>query len=63
MIELTPKRVEAVVTELTDTTIRVDIPGRVGVITVPRRHVFAEKEIKVGQRVEFYFSYLQVIDE
>ncbi len=63
MIELTPKRVEAVIVEITDMAVRADIPGRIGVITVPRRHVFTDRPLKVGQRVEFYFSYLQVIDE
>lgn len=63
MIQLNPIRVEAKIVEVTDTTVRADIPGRIGVVTVPRRHVFTDKELAVGQKVEFYFSHLQVLDE
>lgn len=63
MIQLNPIRVEAKIVEITDTTVRADIPGRIGVVIVPRRHVFTDKELAVGQKVEFYFSHLQVLDE
>lgn len=63
MVELRPIRVEATIVEVTDMMIRADIPGRIGVVMVPRRHVYTDKELAVGQKVEFYFSHLQVLDE
>lgn len=63
MVELQPFRVEAKIVEVTDLMIRAEIPGRIGMVMVPRRHVYTDKELAVGQKVEFYFSHLQVLDE
>lgn len=63
MVEIGPKLVQAEIKEITDTTVRVDIPGRIGVITVPHRHVITNNKLKIGQKVEFYFSYLRALDE
>jgi hypothetical protein len=60
-IELTPKMARGEITEINDAAIRVEIKGRMGVITVPLRWVFAEKPLELGQEVEFYFSYMNVI--
>lgn len=61
-IELNPIRMEGRVVEVNDTAVKVDIQGRLGVITVPRRWVFTDLPLREGQTVEFYFSYLQVVD-
>lgn len=63
MVELQPFRAEAKIVEVTDLMIRAEIPGRIGMVMVPRRHVYTDKELAVGQKVEFYFSHLQVLDE
>ncbi|MGN0630878.1 MAG: CBO2463/CBO2479 domain-containing protein [Ruminococcus sp.] len=60
--ELKPILTKGKIVQVNDTAIKVDIQGRLGVVTVPRRCVFTDKQPEVGQHVEFYFSYLQVID-
>lgn len=60
-IQLTPQLTKAKIVEINDTAVKVSIQGRLGVITVPLRWVFTEKELSVGQDVEFYFSYMKVL--
>ena len=61
MIELKPILTKGKIVEVNDTAVKVDIQGRLGMITVPLRWVFTEKKLETGQQVEFYFSYMQII--
>lgn len=60
-IELNPQLTKGKIVEITDTYVKVSLQGRLGVITVPLRWVFTEKELNLGQEVEFYFSYFNVL--
>lgn len=60
--ELSPIIMHGKIVEVNDTAIKVDVQGRLGVITVPRRWVFTDKVLKPELKVEFYFSYMQVIE-
>ncbi len=60
---LTPKLMRGKIVQVNDTAVKVDLQGRLGVITVPRRWVFTDRLLAAGQQVEFYFSYMQVLDE
>jgi len=60
-LELNPQLTRATIIEINDTAIKVSIKGRLGVITVPLRWVFTDKPMEIGQEVEFYFSYMNVI--
>ena len=60
---LTPKLMRGKLVQVNDTAVKVDLQGRLGVITVPRRWVFTDRLLAAGQQVEFYFSYMQVLDE
>ncbi|MBC2458594.1 CBO2463/CBO2479 domain-containing protein [Clostridium beijerinckii] len=60
-IELNPQITRAKIVEINDTAVKVSIQGRLGVITVPLRWVFTEKQLEMGQEVEFYFSYMNVL--
>lgn len=59
-IELVPQLTKAKIIEINDTAIKVSIQGRLGIITVPLRWVITDKELQLGQEVEFYFSYMNV---
>lgn len=61
--ELNPVITKGKVVAVNDTAIKVDIQGRLGVITVPRRWVLTDKNLEPGLMVEFYFSYMQVVEE
>ncbi|WP_444641744.1 CBO2463/CBO2479 domain-containing protein [Caproiciproducens sp. R1] len=60
--ELNPILMEGKVVEVNDTAVKVDIQGRLGVITVPKRWVLTDFPLQLGLKVEFYFSYLQVTE-
>jgi len=62
-VELRPILTKGKIVQVNDTAIKVDIQGRLGVVTVPRRWVFTEQILEPGQKVEFYFSYMQVFEE
>lgn len=59
-VELNPILTEGRIVEVNDTAVKVDISGRLGVVTVPRRWVFTDVPLEKGLKVEFYFSYMQV---
>lgn len=61
--ELNPVLMKGKVVSVNDTAIKVDIQGRLGVITVPRRWVITDRMLEPGLSVEFYFSYMQVMEE
>lgn len=61
--ELNPVLMKGKIVAVNDTAVKVDIQGRLGVITVPRRWILTEKPLEPGQKAEFYFSYMQVIEE
>lgn len=60
---LNPILMNGRITETNDTAVKVDLEGRLGVITVPRRWVITDKKLEPGQKVEFYFSYMQVLEK
>lgn len=62
-IELSPILTKGKIVNINDTAIKVDIQGRLGVITVPRRWVYSDNTLEIGQKIEFYFSYMQVVPE
>lgn len=62
-VELNPVLTRGKIVQVNDTAIMVDIQGRLGVVTVPRRWVFTDVFLEPGQKVEFYFSYMQVISD
>lgn len=61
MIELIPILTKGKIVEINDTAVKVNVQGRLGVISVPLRWVFTEKKLEIGQMVQFYFSYMQTI--
>lgn len=61
MIELSPILTKGKIVEISDTAVKVNVQGRLGVISVPLRWVFTDKKLEIGQMVQFYFSYMQTI--
>lgn len=61
LVTLAPVLTQGRIVEVNDTAVKVEIAGRLGVITVPLRWLFSEQKPVSGQQVEFYFSYLQAV--
>ncbi len=52
-------RMEGVIVAVKDGAIDVDLMGRLGFISVPKRMVISEGELKVGQTVAWNMSFLE----
>lgn len=52
-------RMEGVIVAVRDGAIDVDLMGRLGFISVPKRMVISEDELKVGQTVAWNMSFLE----
>ncbi|WP_346353639.1 CBO2463/CBO2479 domain-containing protein [Azotosporobacter soli] len=59
-IELTPRLVNGKLVEVTEVGVKIEINGRLGMLSVPLRMVFTDKPLVVGDEVEFYVSYVNV---
>lgn len=59
---INPIKMGGLVKEVTDDQIKVHLHGRLGVITVPKRVVISSEELEPGHEMEFYFSYIQIVE-
>ena len=58
---LEPRLLHGVIKDVTELGVRVGVNGRMGVLSLPLRCVFTDKPLEVGQEVEFYLSYINVL--
>lgn len=59
---INPIRMGGLVKEVNQTSVKVHLHGRLGVITVPRRLIIGPEQLEPGHETEFYFSYIQVME-
>lgn len=59
--EIFPTLVGAVLTEVNDTAILARIQDNLGTVAVPRRWVFTDVPLAVGQTAEFYLSPMEIV--
>lgn len=62
-IELTPRLVTGRIVDITETSVKIELKGKMGMINLPLRCVFADKTLKPDDRVKIYISYAQVLSE
>ena len=60
-VELKPLLLRGKIKEITEVGVRIGINGRMGVLSLPLRCVFSDKKLEIGQEVEFYLSYANVL--
>ena len=60
---INPIRMGGLVKEIDGDRVKVHLHGRLGVITVPRRLIIGDMELAPGCEMEFYFSYIQVVED
>lgn len=60
---IAPVKMGGLVKAVNGDMVKVHLFGRLGVITVPKRLIIADEPIKPGHETEFYFSYIQVVDD
>ncbi|SKB98835.1 hypothetical protein SAMN06296386_11246 [Lachnospiraceae bacterium] len=60
---INPVRMGGLVKEVTDDRVKVHVHGRLGVITVPKGLVMGSEDLVPGHEMEFYFSYIRVVED
>lgn len=59
---INPVKMGGLVKEVSSDQIKVHLHGRLGVITVPKKLVRQNVSLEPGHEMEFYFSYIQVME-
>ena len=54
---------EGVIVELHDGSVGIDLKGRLGHLSIPKRMIISNYELKLGQEVGFLMSYPEVFDD
>lgn len=60
---INPIKMGGLVKEVDKDQVKVHLHGRLGVITVPRRLVITSEALEPGHEMEFYFSYIQIVED
>lgn len=60
---INPVKMGGLVKEVSEDRIKVHLHGRLGVIKVPPKLIISSKPIEIGHEMEFYFSYIQVVED
>lgn len=59
---INPILMGGLIKEISNEMVKIHLHGRLGVITVPCKLLVGKEKMKSGSEVEFYFSYLQVVE-
>lgn len=60
---INPIKMGGLVKEVNHDQVKVHLHGRLGVITVPKRLVITSEALEPGHEMEFYFSYIQIVED
>lgn len=60
---INPVKMGGLVKAVSDHMVKVHLHGRLGVITVPDRLIIHREPIEPGNELEFYFSYIQIVEK
>lgn len=60
---INPIKMGGLVKKVSDDDIKVHLHGRLGVISVPKHLVIPYDNLQAGCETEFYFSYIQVVED
>lgn len=59
---INPIKMGGLVKEVNHDQVKVHLHGRLGVITIPKRLVITSEALEPGHEMEFYFSYIQIVE-
>lgn len=59
----TERYFEAMITEISDGGVTIELRGRLGTFKLPKRMIVCKDELKIGQTVGFMMTYPEVIDD
>lgn len=61
--QINPVLMGGLVKEATDHSVKIHLHGRLGVLEVPRSMIVGDTEIETGHELQFYFSYIKVVED
>ena len=59
---INPVKMGGLVKEVTGEYVKLHLHGRLGVIQVPKNLIISDKPVTAGHELEFYFSYIQIVE-
>ncbi len=60
---INPVKMGGLVKEEKNGLVKINLFGRLGVIKVPRKLIVGDEQLLPGHELEFYFSYIQVVED
>lgn len=60
---INPVKMGGLVKKVTDGMLKIHLHGRLGVFIVPESLVIDDTPIEPGHDLEFYFSYIQIVED
>lgn len=60
---INPVKMGGLVKEVSDGRVKIHLHGRLGVIKIPDSLVISQEPVAIGHETEFYFSYVQVVED
>lgn len=60
---INPVMMGGLVKEVFDGHVKIHLHGRLGVFTVPKSLIVSDEPIEIGHELEFYFSYIQIVED
>ena len=62
--QINPALMGGVIKEISeDGCVKINLNGRLGVIKVPRRLIIDDIKLEPGHKLQFYFSYIQIVED
>lgn len=60
---LEPKLLTGKITKISDMGVRIELKGKMGIVNLPNRSVFADTALAENDEVEMYISYARVVNK
>jgi hypothetical protein len=60
-IELTPKLLTGKIVGISDMNVKIELKGKMGMVSLPLRSVINDKPLELDNIVELYISYARVL--
>jgi len=60
---INPVLMEGTIKDVFEDSVKIHLRGRLGVITLPKRLIIDSEVSEIGDKVRFYFSYIQVVEK
>lgn len=61
--QINPVLMGGLVKEVADHLVKIHLHGRLGVLEVPRSIIVGDTELEIGHELQFYFSYIKVVED